>query len=367
MNRHGRSRAALAGLHTLLLALLALAPPTAQAELDCIVPTRERGFDPKAPGAEAVRRAARAAAAITQRNAVFMAGDQPVRIRTTIDYSGIDDAQVQVITTAYNRKAWLAGGCKVSAGADRGGGMSDGQIAIYLNTPESLFGGQLGDRELQATGAPLPAGTYAGHPVYLAGGNAANPRVLLSRNGYRPWVLVSAGELLEWYERDLKKDEDDFAKAQQDPVGLDEAQIERIYADTKKLDPVMAEKTRASMLATLAKLRAEAPRQQAKAAAQFAKRRAAFDAYRASLTPAQRAAPGTISGATTRDGARRVDDPAGTQLARVDPAWAKRDPGRIRLVVVSIAPQPKTDPRYAWQKASQEALDYDALAALLDD
>jgi hypothetical protein len=149
-------------------------------------------------------------------------------------------------------------------------------------------------------------------------------------------------------------------------VPFDERKIEEMYQSMRKIDPVAAEKTRAKMLESLPKMRADAARQSARGNEAVAKRRAAFEAYRASLTPAQLAAPGTISGSTTRDGATRIDDPKGRPLARIDPAFASGNPSRIEVIAVSIAPQPKTDPEYAWQQASYEALDYAALARLLN-
>jgi hypothetical protein len=93
----------------------------------------------------------------------------------------------------------------------------------------------------------------------------------------------------------------------------------------------------------------------------------AFDAYRASFTPAQLAAPGTISNSMTRDKVIRVDDPEGKQLAKVNPVYAQRDPRHIHLIVVGLSRQPKTDPNYAWFNASLDALDYAALGNLLNE
>lgn len=352
----------------LLVGVLSLVPALAHAELDCIVPTREEGFEPQRPGADNLRRAARAAAEIAQRNAVFMAGNKPVRVRTSISYYGLNWLSASVITTAYNQKAWLAGGCKVSPYADRGGGLSDGQIAIYLNDPGALLGGQLGDGELRASFAPRAQGSIAGHPVYAAGGNEQNPRALITAGGYLPWVPVTVAEMLDWHERELAAQEADFARAQERAgTGLDEAKIEAMYRDMRKVDAAAAEKTRAQLLASLPKMRADAARQSASGSQAIAQRRAAFDAYRASFTTAQLSAPGTISGATTRERVQRVDDPAGRPLARIDPAYSRRDPKRVHVIAVSVAPQPKTDPEYAWQQASYEALDFDALAALLGE
>ncbi len=191
------------------MTLIALTVPTfVQAQLDCIVPTREEGFDPKQPGATELQRAARAVAAIVQKDAVFMQGNKPVRVRTTINYGGWDRQSASVVTTAYNKKAWLAGGCTLSKFADRGGGLSDGTIAIFINEPEAMFGGQLGDAELKASGMPTPSGSASGFPIYAAGGNKNNPRLLMSRVGYEPWVPVTVADMLDWREHELKKKEE---------------------------------------------------------------------------------------------------------------------------------------------------------------
>lgn len=348
-----------------VVCVLALAPALAYAELDCVVPTREEGFDSRRPGAEVVQRAARAAATIAQNNAVFMAGNKPVRVRTSISYYGQDWLSASVITTAYNQKAWLRDGCKVSPNADRGGGLADGQIAIFLNDPGALLGGQLGDGELRASFAPAPRGNFGGYPVYIVGGQTQNPRVLLSDGGYRPWVPVTVAEMLGWHERELLRREAEFARARQSANALDEQKIDEIYRGMKKADPAAAEKTRANLLASLEKMRASAAKNEAAGAQAVTKQRAAFETYRASLSPAQLAAPGTMSGTTTPEGAVRVDDPGGKPLAKIDPAYARRDPKRLHVIVVSVAPQPTTDPEYAWQQTSYEALDFGALANLL--
>lgn len=352
----------------LLFVVLALWPAVAQAQLDCIVPTREEGFDPKRPGAAELQRTARAVTAIVQRNSVFMQGNKPVRVRTTINYGGWDRQSVSIITTAYNKKAWLAGGCKVSKFADRGLSLADGTIGIYVNEPEAMFGGQLGDADLKASGMPMPLGSIAGFPIYAGGGNKDNPRTLMSRAGYEPWVPVTVADMLDWRERDLKKRTQEYeAFAQQSGNELTEAKIEEIYRDMTKVNATEAEKTRTQLLAVLAKMGADRTRQSDKAAQWTTQQRNAFDAYRASFTAAQLAAPGTISNSMTRDKVIRVDDPEGKPLAKVDPAYAQRDPRRIHIIVVALSPQPKADPEYEWFNASLDALDYAALGKLLSE
>lgn len=351
------------------ITLIALtAPAVARAQLDCIVPTREDGFDSKRPGAAALQRAARAAVAIVQDNAVFMQGNKPVRVRSSINYYGWDRQQASVITTAYNKKAWLPGGCNVSKFADRGGGLSDGTIAFFINEPEAMVGSQLGDAELKAGGMPTPLGSTAGFPIYAAGGNKDNPRMLMSRGGYEPWVPVTVADMLDWRERELKKKEQEYeASVQQSGNELNEAKIEEIYRDMKKINAAEAEKTRTQLLASLEKMRATSARQSGQAAQWMTQQRSAFDAYRASFTSTQLAAPGTISHSMTPDNVMRVDDPEGQPLAKVDPAYAQRDPRRIHVIVVGLSPQPKTDPEHEWFNASLAALDYAGLGKLLSE
>lgn len=352
-----------------VMTLIALiVPGFAQAQLDCIVSTREEGFDPKQPGAMELQRAARAVATIVQKNTVFMQGNKPVRVRTTINYGGWDRQSAAVLTTAYNQKAWQPGGCKVSKFADRGGGLSDGTIAIFINEPEAMLGGQLGDAELKASGMPILLGSASGFPIYAAGGNKDNPRLLMSRAGYEPWVPVTVADMLDWRERELKKKEQEYqASVQQNGNGFTGAKIEQMYRDMKKINAGEAEKMRTQMLASLETLRAKSARQSGQAAQWMTQQRSAFDTYRASFTPTQLAALGTISNSMTPDKVIRVDDPEGKRLAKVDPAYAQRDPGRIHLIVVGLSPQPKTDPNHVWFKASLNALDYAALAKLLSE
>lgn len=189
--------------------LVAFIPVLAHAELDCIVPTREEGFDARQPGAAALQRAVRAVravAAIVQANRVFMAGNEPVRVRTSISYYGEAVQSASVITTAYNQKAWTAG-CTVSQFADRGGGLAEGGIAIYINDADAHLAGRLGDAELVAHVAPELKGQVGNHPVFGAKGDDRDPRVLISAGGYRPWVPVTVADMLAWRERELARDE----------------------------------------------------------------------------------------------------------------------------------------------------------------
>jgi hypothetical protein len=345
------------------LALFLLLPSLASAELDCIVPTREEGYDASRPGAEAVRRAARAIETIVKRNAVFMAGNEPVRVRTSISYYGNDSLAASVITTAYNKKAWVAEGCQISKFSDRGGGLSDGQIAVYINDAGAMLGGKLGDSELTASFGPREVGELAGYPLYQRGEDVANTMVLIGSSKDLPWVPVTIAEALDWREREIEQREASWQQ-QSGNAGKAETQLRAVYENMKKMDPAGAEKMRVKMERDLEKVRADEARAYAQSNNAIASTRAEFDEYRASFSAAQLREPATISGQTYRKVVPRVDDPKGRALVRINPADAQRDPSRIRLLVIpqySVA----TDEDHQWQVASRNALDYAALAALL--
>lgn len=347
-----------------LLCLLFALPLPALAELDCIVPTREEGFDPQRPGAQEIRRAARAIEAIVKRNSVFMAGNEPVRVRTSISYHGTRWLSASVITTAYNRKAWTSGGCEVSKFADRGGGLSDGQIAVYINDPDAMLGGFVGDSELPARLAPQRRGDIAGFPLYVRGEDHGDRLLMMSSSNEIPWVPVTIAEALDWHERDLVKREAEW-KQQSSSFGKAETQLRAAYESMKKMDPAGAEKMRERMERDLEKMRKDEARVHAQSSGAVADNRRAFDAYRASFPAARLREPATISSEMLKHGVPRVDDPKGRPIVQVDVKRAQRDSTRIRLLVIPQHSVP-TDEDHAWQVASREALDYKEIGALLE-
>jgi hypothetical protein len=347
-----------------ILSLLLFFPSFASAQLDCIVPTREEGYDASRPGAEGMRRAARAIEAIVKRNSVFMAGNEPVRVRTSISYHGDRWLSASVITTAYNTKAWVGEGCQVSRFADRGGGLSDGQIAVYINDPDAMLGGKVGDSELPARLAPRGVGELAGFPLYGRGEDAADTMVMMISSSELPWTPVTIAEALDWREREIAEREASWQK-QSGSAGQAEAQLRAAYENMKKVNPAAAEDMRVRMERDIAKMRADEAHVHAKSNDAVAGARAEFDAYRASFSAAQLREPATISAATYRKTVMRVDDPKGRPIVQINAALAQRDPGRIKLLVIpqySVA----TDEDHVWQVASRNALDYAALAALLE-
>ena len=348
----------------LFTALVTLLPATASAQLDCVVPTREEGYDPKRPGAEAVRRAARAIEAIVKRNAVFMAGNEPVRVRTSISYHGDRWTAASVITTAYNRKAWVNGaGCQVSQFADRGGGLADGQVAVYVNDPDAMLGGQVGDGELPARLAPRRAGEFAGFPLYVRGDDPADTLLMIGASHELPWRPVTIAEALDWRERELVAREADWQEASAS-AGRAEAQLRAAYENIRKVDPAAAEQMRTRMERDLEKMRRDEARTHAQSNDAVARSRSAFDAYRASFTAARLREPATISSQLYRDAIPRVDDPQGRPIVRVDEARAVRARDQVNLLVIPRYSVP-TDEDHAWLVASWAALDVAAIAGLV--
>lgn len=217
------------------LAVLLTIPSLAYAELDCVVPTREEGYEASRPGAEAIRRTARAIEAIVKRNKLFMDGNEPVRVRTSISHYGDGYASASVITTAYNKKAWVAGeGCQISKFCDRGGGLSDGQIAVYINDPGAMLGGRMGDSKLIASLGARQVGELAGYPLYQRGDDSADTSVMMSSAKGFPWVPVTIAEALDWRKREIAEREASWQK-QSAKAGSGEAQLRNPAAN--KSDP----------------------------------------------------------------------------------------------------------------------------------
>jgi hypothetical protein len=348
-----------------LLCIVAVMPAAVRAELDCIVPTREEGYDARRPGADAVRRAARAIEALVKRNGAFMSGNEPVRVRTSISYHGDRWTSASVITTAYNRKAWVAGGCQVSKFADRGGGLADGQIAVFINDPDAMLGGMVGDAELPARLAPRRVGDVAGFPLYARGDDAVDTLVMIGTPDEVPWRPVTIAEALDWREREIAQREAQWQQ-QSASAGRAEAQLRAAYEHMIEADPATAGQMRARLERDLEKLRRDEARVHAQSSSAVAGTRNAFEAYRASFAATQLREPATIGAQLFRNAVPRVDDPQGRPIVRVDVARAQRAPNRITLLVVpqySVA----TDEDHAWQVAARQALDYAAIAALLDE
>ena len=333
----------------------------AAAQLDCLVPTRERVSTGTLNSAALapIRKAALAVEAIVRKNAVFMAGVRPIRVRTTIDYA-LDQPRTAIVNVrAYNKGAWITGKCDVIPEADRGGGVSDGAIHIVINDPRTFFGGSLGDPEMEVYEEPVRTGEVAGFPEY------GGMYVLMSEGGRVPWIPVTIAQALDREERRLRTRQDEWIKQKERPW-MSEAKLQESYELLKKINPAAADAQRDAMMKVLQEERVRRPKLEAEGDAALAKEMADLGAYRASFSPQQLQGQAT-PGAMRPGGGVRVDDPKGRKLVTVDPAFSKLPADRVHLLRVfrgGVAQDPVPG-RYAWQRQSNDALDYAALAALL--
>lgn len=316
-------------LPSLILAtwLVAGTAAPAFAQLDCIVPTLERssgsGLTLRSPALAPIRAAALAVEAVVKRNAVFMAGARPVRVRTKIEYSHDEPWTANVYTGVYNETAWL-GRCDLSPFADRGGGLRDGTLLVTLNEPRTLLGNPVGgDAELEAFEAPALVGRVAGFPEYA---HALGTFVMLSDTGTAPWIPVTIAEALDVEERRLREMHREWARREARYPGQDAGTGDALAAQVEDLR-----------------------------------------VYRASFSARQLQGPASPNGRRP-SGITRVDDQSGRALVKVDPAYRRLDPNRVHLIFVARTVGPAADPvpgRHSWMQRAVDRLDYAALAALL--
>jgi hypothetical protein len=341
--------------------VLLLAPATALAQLNCMVPTRERGDGGARANASraAFRNRVLAIERIVKENQHFMTGIRPIRVRTTIDYGDVQPRTAIVNTVAYNREAWLAKGCDVIPQADRGGGVSDGAVHVTVNDPRTFFGGSDNDGVLETFTEPVRSGEFGGFPEFNG------MYVLLARPGFVPWVPVTIADVLDREGRRLERDLEEWSRDKQRP-GMNEADIDKSYALLRQLDPKAAEEQRAAMIKVMHEARAQRVKFEAEQDADLARRRVELDAYRRSFTPERLASQATVG--HFPDGRVKVDDQKGRKLVKVDPAVARLNPDAIHFMRVFVGGV-ATDPvpgRWPWMQRTKAAVDLAGLARLIE-
>lgn len=349
-------RPALATFVTLSL----LVPARAWAQLDCVVPTRERTVTgPVASRSLAPFRTLVAAIeTIVKSNDAFVQGARPVRVRTTIDYGDGSPRSAIVNTVAYNREAWVPGRCDVIPQADRGGGLADGAVHVTVNDAGSFLGPGEDDGVLRTFQEPALTGDVAGFPEY------GGMYVLLSRDRRVPWVPVTVAEALDREERRLARERADWERDKQRPW-LSAAKVQESYALLLKIDAAAAEKQRAALMTAVENEKATRPKFEAEQDARLAGKHDQLQTYRRGMTPAQLQAQASIG--HFPDGRVRVDDPAGRKLVKLDPALAGLAPDAIHFLRVFVGGVP-TDPvpgRWPWRERFKAAVDLTALHALI--
>lgn len=371
-------------MKNLTLALLAAStllalPPRASAAIDCWVDAEHPRTADQRPVADVAVAPMRQA--LRQVNAVLHGQRElhelpRTRLRSSWQVGGQWDAPARsgsLLLRDHRESMWLPGRCDVNPKADRLGPMA--AVVVAINAPTSFFESphaELSDEELQAW-RELPAtGQLNGYTLY--GGR----QLVFTRGGRLPWVAVSTAEYLDFTLRDLKRrvQQDANARAGLPAEGdiaareaFDEAQVQKVAAGLRKVDPAAAERMAAELRAQLqASREADARRAHRRAASgmdprplQTMTRR--VEAWRASLSPQQLAAPALLGLNGLHDDAVALD--RYPRLVKPDPdfPWDRGQPGRPQMLKLAVdGGDVFTEPM---QRVLQR-LDLKALQALVD-
>lgn len=364
---------------TLSAAVLVSLPPPAAAAIDCWVDAEHpRTGDQRAvtdPAAAPVRQA------LQQVNAVLHAQREMhelprTRLRSSWQVGGQWNEPARagnLLVRDHRESMWLPGRCDLHPQADRLGPMAS--VVVAVNAPNSFFVSnvpELSDEQLQAW-RELPAtGQINGYTLY--GGH----QLVFTRGGRLPWVPVSTAEYIAFTLRDLQRSQQAEAqtRAGLPPAGdlaareaYDEAQVQKVAAGMRKVDPAGAERMAAELRAQFRQAReAEARTQRRKAAAGFDANplQTMSDrvlAWRDSLTPQQLAAPALLGLNGLHDATVPLD--RYPRLVKPDPhfPWDRQHPARPQMLKVSV--MGGGDFAEPMQRVLQR-LDLKALQALVD-
>ena len=377
--RAALATAAVCAAATLSVLLLVALPLPAAAAIDCWVdaehPTTadQRSIgDLRDPTVAPMRQALR------QVNAVLHGQRElhelpRTRLRSSWQVGGQWDEPARsgsLLLRDHRESMWLPGRCDVNPKADRLGPMAS--VTVAINAPTAFFESphaELRDEELQAWREVPATGELNGYTLY--GGR----QLVFTRGGRLPWVPVTTAEYIAFTLRDLQRRMQDEARARAalPAEGDDEAQVQKVAAGLRKVDPAAADKLAAELRAQLLAAReAEARNARRRAAAgadanplQTMTRR--VQAWRASLTPQQLAAPALLGLNGLHDPAVPLEpDPKRyPRLVKPDPTfpWDRSHPGRPQMLKVAIdGGDVFTEPM---QRVLQR-LDLKALQALVD-
>lgn len=377
--RAGLATAVVGAAATLCALLLVAMPQPAAAAIDCWVDAEHPAAADQRPVTDPAVAPMRRA--LQQVNAVLHAQrelhDLPrTRLRSSWQVGGQWDAPArsgQLLLRDHRESMWLPGRCDVNPKADRLGPMA--AVVVAINAPTSFFASphaELRDERLQAW-RELPAtGQLNGYTLY--GGR----QLVFTRGGRLPWVAVTTAEYLDFTLRDLQRraQEEGSARAGLPAEGdsaareaFDEAQVQKVAAGLRKVDPAAADKMATELRAQLRAAR--------EADARTARRRAAagvdahplqtmirrVEAWRASLSAQQLAAPALLG----LNGLHEAGVPLDRypRLVKPDPAfpWDRSQPARPQMLKLSV------DGGDVFAEPMQRALqrlDLQALQALVD-
>lgn len=273
----------------------------------------------------------------------------------------------------HRESMWLPGRCDVNPKADRL--EPHATVVVAINSPISFFEtthAELQDDLFQAWREVPATGQLNGYTLY--GGH----QFVFTRGGRLPWVPVTTAEYADFTLRDLQRRAQDEAQARGSiPVAADtaareawdEAQVSKVVAPMRKLDPAGAVKMAAELRAQFRDAReAEVRSARRKAAAGLDANPVQtmigrVQAWRASLSPQQLAAPALLGLNGLHDSSLPLD--RYPRLVKPDPnfPWDRQNPARPQMLKVSVRGGGEFE---APMQRVLQRLDLKALQALVD-
>ena len=350
--RAGRATAIAYAVATLSTLLMVVLPAPAAAAIDCWIDAEHRmTADQRAVADLAVAPMRRA---LQQVNALLHAQRElhelpRTRLRSSWQIGGHWSEPARsgsFLLRDHRESMWTSGRCDVDPRADRLGPMA--AVVVAINAPTAFFESphaELRDEQLQAWREVPATGRVNGYTLY--GGR----QLVFTRGGRLPWIPVTTAEYLDFTLRDLRRRQQEDAKARGGlPAegdmaareAFDEAQVKKVVDGMRKVDPVAADKMAIELRAQFRAAR--------EADARSARRKAAagadanplqtmlnrVESYRAGLTAQQLAAPALLGLNGLHDASVPVD--RYPRLVRPDPdfPWDPVHPSRPQMVKVSV-------------------------------
>jgi len=349
------------------LALL-LAAGAVRAELNCwapnvVEPVSAEDLPIHHPKHRSLHAAMDVIEAMLRPNAGLLAIPE-VRLRFKRDVLGAIDAQrmpreAVIHAQGFGPKAWGRGPCEVIPQADRLGPRAG--ISVFLNAPTATLNRWEHDDQLVTYLEGERTRSFQGLPTY-------RECAVLSQDGRLPWIPVTVGEMLAYFEREQQRqlaETDRRHERELQPFDLAAAEREaaRIRPQNAQAAELMLQVARqrkqgeAGYHAQLRALR----QQQADAIAELRAARLGMSAD--ALAQPYRIGTGKHRLPTPAESARELK-----RVVRLDPSfpWDGKDRGRIQLITV-CAPQLERNPSYhPPMRDAVAAIDFARLAALLN-
>ena len=287
-----------------------------------------------------------------------------VRLRFKRDVLGAIDArrmprEAVIHAHGYGPKAWGRGPCEVIPQAERLGPRAG--ISVFINLPTATMNRWEHDEQLVTYLEGELTPSFQGWPTY-------RECAIVSKDGRLPWIPVTVGEMLAYFERDQQRKLADWDRRNERALQpFDLAAAER---DAARIRPQNAQA--ADMLLTVARQRkameASTHEQLRKLRQQQLDELTDLRAAREAMSAEELAQPYHLG-----TGKHRLPTPAEAgrepkRIVKLDPSfpWDGKNRSRIQLITV-CAPQLARNPAYhPAMRDAVAAIDFPRLAALLN-